>query len=151
MKGHAAPAGTWAGRACRATHGPERGFSLIEAIVATVIATIAVMGLAYSFGNARGLVNRYEVARVALAAAQRRMEMLSVLKANDPLLSGTHQEDVAAGTNVVHVSWTATAYTDPASGSSPGHADLKQVVVTATWSGAAADDSLRLARLFPAQ
>ena len=123
----------------------ERGFSLIEAIVATVIATIAVMGLAYSFGNARGLVNRYEVARVALAAAQRRMEMLSVLRASDPLLNGTHQEDVAAGTNVVHVSWTATPYPDPVG---PG---LKRVAVAVTWDGATVADSIRLARLFPLQ
>ncbi len=123
---------------------PERGFSLVEAIVATVIATIAVMGLAYSFGNARGLVNRYETARVALAAAQRRMESLAVLRAGDPLLTGTHTEDVTTGAVVVHVSWTATPYPDPLG---PG---LKQVAVAVTWDGAAAD-SIRLTRLFPLQ
>jgi hypothetical protein len=89
---------------------------------------------------------------VALAAAQRRMEMLAVLKANDPLLSGTHQEDVVvAGTTVAHEFWTVTPYTDPTSGSSPGHADLKKVVVTATWGAGGLADSLQLTRLFPAQ
>lgn len=144
MMGHVARARPWAERACRARPGPERGFSLIEAIAATVIATIAVMGLAYSFGNARGLVNRYETARVALAAAQRRMESLAVLRAGDPLLTGTHTEDVTTGAVVVHVSWTATPYPDPLG---PG---LKQVAVAVTWDGAAAD-SIRLTRLFPLQ
>jgi type II secretory pathway pseudopilin PulG len=144
MRGHggvsrARPAGS-----ARAKPGPERGFSLIEAIVATVIATIAVMGLAYSFGTARGLVNRYEAARVALAAAQRRMELLSTLRASDPLLSGTHQADVVvAGTIVARESWTATPYADP---EGPG---LKRVVVRVAWGGATTADSIQLARLFP--
>ena len=127
----------------RARPGSERGFSLMEAIVATVIATIAVLGLAYSFGNARGLVNRFETSRVALAAAQRRMEGLAVLRATDPLLTGTHTEDVAAGATVVHVSWTATPYSDPVG---PG---LKQIAVSVTWDGASTDETIRLTRLFP--
>ena len=38
--------------------GAQSGFTLVEAIVATTIATIAVVGLAYSFGTGRALVNR---------------------------------------------------------------------------------------------
>ena len=49
----------------------------MEVVVATVVAVVAVLALAYTFGTGRGLVNRYEAARVALAAAQRRMESLS--------------------------------------------------------------------------
>jgi Tfp pilus assembly protein PilV len=147
MKGHDARAGEGSGRAGRVKAGSERGFSLMEAIVATVIATIAVMGLAYSFGNARGLVNRYEAARVALAAAQRRMELLAVMPAGADSLqvNRTFERDVFVdGAIVVHEAWTVTPYTDPAGG--PG---LKRVVVTVTWGGATAAETIRLARLFP--
>jgi len=49
----------------------ERGFSLAEALTGATISVIAVMGLAYSFGVGRGLVNRYEVARAARKPASR--------------------------------------------------------------------------------
>lgn len=149
MKAHDAHGGTRSERHGGARHGPESGFSLIEVIVATVIAAIAVMGLAYSFGNARGLVNRYEVARVALAAAQRRMERLSVLPAaaGDLLPNSTHDEDVVLNGEVVaHTSWSVTPFTDPATGSSQV---LKKVVVKVTWSAGATADELQLTRLFP--
>ena len=45
-----------------------RGFSLIEVLVALVIAVIAILGLAHTFGAGRGLINRYDTAREALAA-----------------------------------------------------------------------------------
>ena len=131
----------------RAQLGPERGISLVEAIVATVIATIAVMGLAYSFGNARGLVNRYEVARVALAAAQRRMELLAVLPATSDSLqvNRTFAGDVVVdGAIVAHETWTITPYADPA-----GVPGLKRVAVTISWGGATAAETIQLARLFP--
>lgn len=131
----------------RAGSASERGFSLIEVVVATVIAVIAVMGLAYSFGNARGLVDRYEAARLALAAAQRRMELLAVLPADaDSLQVGRScdREVVVDGAIVAHEAWTVTPYTDPALG--PG---LKRVVVTVTWGGGTAAETVQLARLFP--
>ena len=45
--------------------GSESGFSLMEAIVATAIAVIAVLGLAYSFGQGRAMIGRYEISRAA--------------------------------------------------------------------------------------
>src|SRR6187399_3619811 len=65
-------------------HPAEAGFTLIEAMVATVIAVIAVVALAFTFGAARGLVDRYAVARSGLAVAEQRMERLSVLGLRDP-------------------------------------------------------------------
>src|SRR2546426_12733052 len=38
----------------------EQGFSLIEAVVATVIAALAVVGLAHTFGLGRAFINRFE-------------------------------------------------------------------------------------------
>jgi Tfp pilus assembly protein PilV len=131
---------------------PESGFSLMEAVVATVVATVAVMALAYSFGDARGLVDRYGSARVALAAAQRRMEILSVLDANAPELQAgtTHQADVVVdGATVARESWTVIAFDDPANGA--GQADLKQVTVTVSWGTGTSADQVQLTRLFPAQ
>ena len=52
------------------------GFSLMEVIVATLIATIAITGLAYTFGLGRSFIDRYELSRAALAAAQGKVEAL---------------------------------------------------------------------------
>src|SRR6186997_61059 len=69
----------------------ERGFSLIEVIVATVIAVIAVVGLAHSFGVGRGLIDRHENARDALGLAQQRVEYLLNRPPGHPdLAPGTH-------------------------------------------------------------
>jgi Tfp pilus assembly protein PilV len=133
---------------------PESGFSIMEAVVATLIATIAVLGLASSFGSARGLVDRYAEARVALAAAQRRMEILSVLDANAPELQiGTaHQADVVVDNAIVaRESWTIAAFDDPANGTGAGQTDLKQVTVTVSWGAGAPAEQVQLVRLFPAQ
>src|SRR5262245_55276546 len=58
----------------------EAGFSLIEVMVASVIAILAFIGLAYTFSTGRGFINRFEVRRAAVAAARARLETL----ASDP-------------------------------------------------------------------
>src|SRR5437762_12387732 len=65
----------------------ERGFSLMEALTGATITVIAVLGLAYSFGVGRGLVNRYEVARAALGEAQSELEALHLLPMGDPAMA----------------------------------------------------------------
>ncbi len=138
----------------RAVQG-ERGVGLMEVIVATIIAVIAIVALAYTFGMGRGLVNRYENARVALAAAQSRMERLSAESPTSvdlqmpTLPSTTHgpfpvQVD---GRTVAYESWTIAAYDDPANG--PGGTDLKQVTVTVSWGSQGPSERVSLARLFP--
>lgn len=122
----------------------------MEVIVATVVAVVAILALAYTFGTARGLVNRYETARVALAAAQRRMETLSAGSAiAADLQPGQHQTLPVEvdGTTVAFESWTVTLIDDPAT---PTHAgDLKRVVVTVAWGGRSPGEQLALTRIFP--
>jgi hypothetical protein len=132
-------------------HG-ERGVGLMEIIVATIIATIAIVALAYTFGTGRGLVNRYEFARVALAAAQRRMELLSALPvtAPDVQIGVARAYDVQLdGQAVAQEAWTVAAYDDPADGTSAGDVDLKRVTVTVTWGQAGPAETLTLTRLLP--
>src|SRR5215471_12167035 len=69
-------------RSCTAAD--ERGFSLIEVLVAGIVAVVAVMGLAYSFSTGRGMIDRYAAARDALAAAEQRMDRLSILGLKNP-------------------------------------------------------------------
>jgi hypothetical protein len=130
----------------------ERGVGLMEVVIATIIAVIAVVALAYSFGAGRGLVNQYEVARIALAAAQRRMETLSALPATatELQIGVPHGGDVQVdGRTVARESWTVAPYTDPASGHAAGTADLKQVTVTVTWGRSGPNETVALTRLFP--
>jgi type II secretory pathway pseudopilin PulG len=135
----------------------ERGIGLMEVVVATVIAVIAVVALAYSFGMGRDLVNRFEIARVALAAAQRRMEMLTALPGTATELalgrhpgSGTTPVQVDGRTMVVE-SWQVDAFDDPANGTSSGSVDLKRVTVTVSWGRLGPNESVALARFFPAR
>jgi type II secretory pathway pseudopilin PulG len=128
---------------------------ITEVVVATIIAVIAVVALAYSFGTGRGLVSRFEASRVALAAAQSRMETLSALPLGATELdlgshpsSGTYPVQVD-GRVVANESWTVTAYTDPATGHPAGTADLKSVTVTVTWGPSGPSETITLKRLFP--
>lgn len=127
----------------------------MEVIVATVVAVVAILALAYTFGTGRGLVSRYESARVALAAAQRRMEMLSAGRATAAELqlgrhpsSGTYPVQ-AGGANVAVESWTVERYDDPADGTPTGDIDLKRVTVTVAWGGGGPNERVVLTRLFP--
>jgi hypothetical protein len=124
----------------------------MEAIIATVIAVIAVLGLAHTFGLGRGFAVRFEVARMALGIAQSRMEALTVLPSTDPSLAiGTHPatpldftyRGVPIGTETWRVEW----YDDPAS--SALTTDLKRVTVLISWQRGADTDSVQLVRLFP--
>jgi hypothetical protein len=63
----------------------------MEAIVATVIAVLAVIALAYSFGYGRSFINGFEVRRVAEGAAQACMDSLGTLPDSAAGLAlGTH-------------------------------------------------------------
>ncbi len=125
----------------------------MEVVVATVIAVIAVVALAYSFGMGRGLVNQYEVARMALAAAQRRMEMLAAAPTSADLALGPGNTTVTRGPLDVVVdgrtscreSWTVERFADPVN---PASADLKKVTVTVEWGQSRPNESITLTRLF---
>ena len=127
----------------------ERGFSLMEALTGATISVIAVLGLAYSFGVGRGLVNRYEVARAALGEAQSQLEALQLVSRSDPTMAFGYvspptpfrYEGATLGTS----SWRVLAYDEP---SLPGTRNLKRVVVTVRWTSSALADSVTLERLW---
>ena len=125
----------------------------MEAIVATVIAVIAVLGLAYSFGQGRAMIGRYEIARVALAAAQDEMETLSVTPPNDPALAiGSHTRTfVVGGQSLGMIQWNIGKFDDPANGLGGTGFDLKQVVVTVSWTAGFDPGSVSLTRFFPSR
>jgi len=118
----------------------------MEVIVATVIATIAVLGFAHSFGLGRALIERFTFARTALATAEERMEALSVLPSSHPALEyGQHDSTFVIngetiGTlrwdvSVSQVAWSTKLDT------------LKQVVVEVEWNRGF-PDTVRLSRMF---
>lgn len=132
----------------------QGGFSLIEVIVATTIATIAILGLAHSFGIGRALINRFEAERGALAAVQGRMEMLSKLPPSAPeLSSGPHtgsEVEIAPGIKVFET-WDVTYMDDPADGSGgtdPNPDDYKRVIVSMAWSFGGFPEKIELTRIF---
>lgn len=125
----------------------DRGFALTEVIVSAMIAVIAVLGLAYSFSIGRVQIDRFEVARAALAVAQQRMELLSVKPGSASDLNiGQHAGsafvyDGAAGGESWRVDW----FDDPGT---TGTQDLKRVTVRVAWTQGALSDTVQLSRLF---
>ena len=121
----------------------------MEALAGATISVIAVLGLAYSFGVGRGLVNRYEVARAALGEAQSQLEALQLVPRTDQTLAIGYvsaptpflYEGVPLGTS----GWRVVAYDEP---SLPGPANLKRVVVTVRWTRNTQTDSVSLVRLW---
>jgi len=130
----------------------ERGFSLMEALTGATISVIAVLGLAYSFGVGRGLVNRYEVARAALGEAQSQLEGLQLVYAtdrNDPTLAFDYVSPPTPfryeGSTLGSSNWRVAAYDEP---NLPGVANLKRVTVVVRWTSNAQTDSVSLERLW---
>lgn len=128
-----------------------RGFSLVEVIVATIIATLVITGLAYTFGLGRGFIDRYEIARAALAEAQGRMEQLAVKSFSDSDLGvGSHTASpfTYQGQTVGTTIWTVASVSDP--GTPAIKNGLKEVTVEVVWTTGSLADTVRLNRLFPA-
>jgi prepilin-type N-terminal cleavage/methylation domain-containing protein len=132
----------------------QSGFSLIEVIVATVIAVIAILGLAHSFGIGRALINRFEAERGALAVVQGRMEMLTKLPSSSPELSmGDHTGpvpmEIAPGVLVAE-KWSVEPVNDPADGigGDPNPVDYRRVTVSMSWKEGSFPDQIQLSRIF---
>lgn len=136
----------------------EPGFSLVEVMVAIVIAVISVVGLAHTFGTGRALINRYEMARDALGAGQQELEVLGAVSlSSDSLDAGTGQRlhgpfpislnDRTNGT----IEWTSSWRNDPAddAGGDPDPKDYRELTVVVRWQGALAD-TVALTRVFMA-
>ena len=118
-------------------------------LLAAVGTTLAVMGLAHTFGLGRAFINRFEVARAALGVAQQRLEILHT----EPRDSEDFSSDSLhvrpferAGRVLGTEEWAVTWYDDPAT---PGVShDLKLVTVTVHWNFGTQADSISLSRKF---
>ena len=135
----------------------QRGFSLIEVMVAAVVAVIAVLGLAYSFTAGRGLIDRFAAARDALEAAQSRLDSLAMEAVKDPaaadLTVGTHIRPGKmtlnrnqTGTERWTVVWVDDLVDNP--GGDPDPNDYKRATVVIAWQQGALPDSIRMSRSF---
>lgn len=123
----------------------------MEAIVGCVIATIAVLGLAYTFGSGRALVDRFSVARTALAVAEARLEQLQLENPTSSALLAIGYASALTpfswGGHVVGSErWAVTAYDEP---NLPGSTNLREVTVTVRWQQGSQPDSVTVQRLFP--
>ena len=129
----------------------------MEVVVATVIATIAVVGLAYTFGLGRGFINQYEIGRAAAAAAEGRIELIASRPASDTLVTIGPQHMsyfMVAGAPCGTERWVVRWVDDPVDGSGladPNPNDLRQAVVTVVFQHVSLVDSVQAARLLPAQ
>ncbi len=121
----------------------------MEALTAATVAVIAVLGLAYSFGMGRGLVDRYEVARAALGEAQSQLEALTLVQSSDPVLAIGYVAPLTPfryeGVTRGGQNWRVVAYDEP---NLPGNANLKRVRVIVRWQQDTRQDSLTLERLW---
>lgn len=141
-----------------ALSGP-RGFSLIEVMVATIIAVIAVLGLAHTFATGRALINRYEVARDAMGAAQRELEVLGTVSLTSDSLNADAPQPVGGPFAVSlsewqngTVEWRSDWVDDPADdggGADPEPHDYRRVTMVVRWTNAISD-SVVLSRIFMA-
>ncbi len=73
--------------------GSEKGLTLVEIIIATIILGIAVVSFSYLFGTAGGNIVKLGDQRVCLQLAQQEMEDLLRLPYNDPALAVTNGFD----------------------------------------------------------
>jgi hypothetical protein len=127
----------------------ERGIGLFEVMAGTLIATLAVIGLAYTFGIGRGLIDRYQVARVALAETQGILDSLAT-HVPSPAIGTSSRPFNVAGIQAGTLQWTISWVDDPAdklSPTDPDPNDLKRAVVVATWSLGTPNDRLALTRM----
>lgn len=126
----------------------QRGIGMFEVIAGTLIATLAVLGLAYSFGVGRGLIDRYAVARLALGRAELLTDSLATRNPTT-LLDGTQPfwiPGVQPGTST----WVVTPVDDPIDGlapADPNPADMDRIRVVVTWRIGPQSDSLGLTRM----
>jgi len=127
----------------------ERGIGLFEVVAGTVVATIAVLGLAYSFGIGRGLVDRYQVARRALGRAQFIVDSL-VVEAPHLVANGSEPfwiDGRSIGTTRWTVSWVDDPVDDVA-GSDANPQDLRLLEIEVGWQLGPSGDTLRVSRIF---
>lgn len=129
----------------------ERGIGLAEVVASTLIATLAVIGLAYSFGIGRGLIDRYQVARLALSRAQLLVDSLGTRRPGE-LLNGSQPFWLPGNAPPGIETWVITPVDDPidgtqAMGTDDQPVDLQHIHVVVSWRLGGAVDSMGLDRI----
>jgi len=134
----------------------QRGFSLVEAVAGTALAILAIVALAHTFATGRALIDRYEIARAALGAAQRRMEVLTT-RPPATLLVGPDSAQAfvfkgqTVGTEKWNVQWVDERVDSLGGSDLDGNTnDTKRVRIWVWWGTGFDADTVRLDRLFPA-
>jgi hypothetical protein len=132
----------------------EGGFSLVEVVVASAIATVAVLGLAHSFAAGRVLIDRYENGRDALGIVQRRLERLASLPPQHAELAiGLHSggtiplNSAVVGTESWDVVWVDDPVDGTGGGDLTGPNDYKRATVLVSWSQGGGSDAVQLSRI----
>ena len=121
----------------------------------TVVATLAVLGLAYSFGIGRGLIDRYQVARQALGRAELIIDSLSTVPR--PSIVAGNEPFWIEGLKAGDTHWTLTNIDDPvdrlatSSPPDPNPVDMRRIVVRVGWSLGGTSDTLAMTRLVMAR
>ncbi len=119
-----------------------------EVIAGTLIATLAVVGLAYSFGIGRGLIDRYELARQAMGRARLLVDSLSTVPPHS--LADGNEPFWVDGVQAGGAYWTMTDVDDPVDqtgGADPTPQDEKRILVRIGWGVGGSNDTLTLSRL----
>lgn len=130
----------------------QRGLSLVEILVATVVFAIVAVALVefYHWGRAR--IMEVGLRRSALAVAQGKMEELRTLYFTDAdLADGAHgPQTIQLNEHLTGTqSWTVTTLDDPADGYTGSEEDYKEITVTVAWSWEhITSDQVTLAGLF---
>lgn len=126
----------------------ESGIGLFEVIAGTLVATLAVVGLAYSFGIGRGLIDRYLVARRAVSCAEMALDSLVTVAPID--LTTASEPFWSDGANLGTINWSIGWVDDPvdgSSGSDPNPHDMKRITVRVSWTLGGMSDAVQLSRI----
>jgi prepilin-type N-terminal cleavage/methylation domain-containing protein len=118
---------------------PEQGFTLVELLTAIFILALVVIGVAYTLTASRGFVDRFSVARAAMARVEQRLEELQYPASAADTVPGAHVSTLApplagniTGQERIYVSYVNDPTDD--SPSDPNPNDFKQIRVTVTWT-----------------
>lgn len=123
----------------------------MEAIVATVVAVLAVIGLAHTFGLGHGFIDGFSASRAALGEAQRRMEWLAMYADSSALFTvGDHPASPipfsVPGVTQGTIRWHVDSYDDPITGGITD--DLRRVTVSVSYRTMSTTDTASVVRLF---
>ena len=119
-------------------------------IASTLIAALAVIGLAYSFGIGRGLIDRYQYARNALGQVSGVLDSLTTLNLPLTTPSSVTRSFFVDGMPVGTLTYATSWVDDPADGMSPADPDkndLRRVVVRAEWDRNGVHDEIEIERM----